>query len=204
MRRRMKGLLGGALAASSSSGLSSHHDDPPREQQSTGRTRRSSSQLGRLVNNRAVNWEDQSTTEQSTRRTSEQQSTAARTATSITSTTCTSSDTCPPSAASVCPRFVKECYLSAEEKGIIASNNCSEFVISSVCMCVRGWCYHIIILFKIIFCPGLVSQFLQTSPFWKLNVSTLATKKCEDCSSYQVIREEKPAKDATHFSAISQ
>ena len=49
----MKGLLGGALAASCSSGLSSHHDDPPREQQSTGRTRRtrSTSQLGRLVNN---------------------------------------------------------------------------------------------------------------------------------------------------------
>ena len=55
----MKGLLGGALAASSSSGLSSHHDDPPREQQSTGRTSRTrSSQLGGLVNNRAVNWED--------------------------------------------------------------------------------------------------------------------------------------------------
>ena len=53
MRSMMKGLLGGALAASCSSGLSSHHDDPPREQQSTGRTRRtrSSSQLGRLVNN---------------------------------------------------------------------------------------------------------------------------------------------------------
>ena len=42
MRRRMKGLLGGALAASSSSGLSSHYDDPPREQQSTGRSRRTS------------------------------------------------------------------------------------------------------------------------------------------------------------------
>ena len=56
----MKGLLGGALAASSSSGLSSHHDDPPREQQSTGRTGRTrrSSQLGGLVHNRAVNWED--------------------------------------------------------------------------------------------------------------------------------------------------
>ena len=51
MRSMMKGLLGGALAASCSSGLSSHHDDPPREQQSTGRTRRSSSQLGGLVNN---------------------------------------------------------------------------------------------------------------------------------------------------------
>ena len=38
LRRKMKGLLGGALAASSSSGLSSHHDDPPREQQSTRRT----------------------------------------------------------------------------------------------------------------------------------------------------------------------
>ena len=74
--------------------------------------------------------------QQSTRRTSQQQSTPARTATSITSTTCTSSDTCPPSAASVCPRFVKECYLSAEEKGAIASNNCSEFVIYSVCVCV--------------------------------------------------------------------
>ena len=74
-----------------------------------------------------------------TRRTSQHQSTPApHTATSITSTTCTSSDTCPPSAASVCPRFVKECYLSAEEKGAIASNNCSEFVISSVCMCVWG------------------------------------------------------------------
>ena len=31
---------------------------------------------------------------------------------------------------------MKECYLSAEEKGAIASNNCSEFVIYSVCVCV--------------------------------------------------------------------
>ena len=39
-------------------------------------------------------------------------------------------------------------------------------------------------------CPGLVSQFLQTTPFWKLNVSTLAKKRF----FYQLTREEKTSK----------
>ena len=155
----MKGLLGGALAASSSSGLSSHHDDPPREQQSTRRTRRtrSSSQLGGLVNTSQLGGLV-NTSQLPLARPPVSPVPPAHPLTPVLLVR-------PPCALDLWRNVIFRQKRRAQSHPIIVVN-----LWFPVCVCVyvRGWCYHIIILFKIIFCPGLVSQFLQTSPYGNL------------------------------------